>query len=162
LTLLRSESRLDPRLEAASALRGRLGTNLPLGAEADALLQSLVYNRLQLITKSEYVLEEIESAEKAAYWDLFAVQRRAGMGRRRTRIRVDMDALDRELSAAYRLAIRNDPCFYCGGKGEHDDHYHALADGGTDHWWNLVRACEHCNCSKGAKHGDDFLKLVNI
>jgi len=86
---------------------------------------------------------------------------RAKGARRRARETAKMTAEDRELSVAYRLAIANDPCYYCGAPGEHDDHYHALARGGTDHWWNLVRACARCNHQKNAMHGDDFLRLIN-
>ena len=54
-----------------------------------------------------------------------------------------MDGTDRLLSVCYRLAIRNDPCFYCGSpETAHVDHFFPLAKGGTDHWWNLVRACD--------------------
>lgn len=85
---------------------------------------------------------------------------RATCSRRRVRIADGMSAADRELSVAYRLAIAGDQCFYCGAPGEQDDHYQALAAGGTDHWWNLVRACESCNKRKSAMHGDQFRKLV--
>jgi hypothetical protein len=80
--------------------------------------------------------------------------------RRRTRVAANMDAFDIELSKAYRKAIANDPCFYCGDLGEQDDHYNPLAKGGTDHWWNLVRACISCNYHKHDMHGDDFLSLL--
>lgn len=78
--------------------------------------------------------------------------------RRRVRLRVSMDRIDRMLSAEYRKAIRRDPCYYCGAtEGKfHADHYVPLAIGGTDHWWNLVRACARCNQCKSASHGDDF------
>lgn len=71
--------------------------------------------------------------------------------RRRQRLAVDMDEMDRALSVAYRQAIKDDPCAYCGASGEVDDHVHPLSRGGTDHWWNLARACWPCNSSKGAK-----------
>lgn len=76
---------------------------------------------------------------------------RAKMARYRQRRRVTMDRVDRLLSASYRLAIADDPCTYCGGPGEQDDHVFPLALGGTDHWWNLTRACARCNQSKGMK-----------
>jgi 5-methylcytosine-specific restriction endonuclease McrA len=63
---------------------------------------------------------------------------------------------DRVLSIAYRQAIVNDQCQYCGGPGEHFDHFFPLAHGGTDHWWNLVRACAFCNHSKHAHCGTWF------
>lgn len=55
-----------------------------------------------------------------------------------------MDAKDMDREVEYRKAIADDPCFYCGGPGEHDDHYQAL-DGkpkGSNMFFNLVRACE--------------------
>jgi 5-methylcytosine-specific restriction endonuclease McrA len=89
--------------------------------------------------------------------------RRARGARRRVRIQANMTKEDCLLSRLYRLAIKHDPCFYCGETEGimHDDHYHAIARGGTDRWFNLVRACAHCNLSKNAMHGDDFLRLIN-
>jgi hypothetical protein len=90
-------------------------------------------------------------------------QARASQLRHHKRGIEGMNALDMEIEVEYRKAIRNDPCFYCGGPGEHDDHYQAL-DGkpkGNNMWFNLVRACSSCNCSKRTKHGDDFLAKVN-
>lgn len=75
----------------------------------------------------------------------------ANDGRRRQRRSVAMDATDRMLSVAYRLAIKRDLCAYCGSLGQEDDHVIPLARNGTDHWWNLVRACTPCNRSKGSK-----------
>jgi 5-methylcytosine-specific restriction endonuclease McrA len=85
---------------------------------------------------------------------------RAAISRRRTRIKADMSDTDRELSVAYRQAITNDPCFYCGAPGTEDDHYQSLKKGGTDHWWNLVRACRPCNARKNAMNGDEFLERI--
>ena len=75
--------------------------------------------------------------------------RYAAQVRRNLAASAGMDAFDRELSVAYRLAIGNDPCFYCGSPAtDHVDHYFPLAKGGTDHWFNLVRACDTCNNAK--------------
>jgi hypothetical protein len=69
-----------------------------------------------------------------------------------------MDDADRALSVAYRLAIRNDPCFYCGASDtDHVDHYFPLAKGGTDVWFNLVRACDACNNGKYVTCGTAFI-----
>ena len=90
-------------------------------------------------------------------------QARASQLRHHRRGIEGMDALDMEYEVEYRKAIRNDPCFYCGGPGDHDDHYQAL-DGkpkGNNMWFNLVRACASCNCSKRTMHGDDFLAKIN-
>lgn len=82
---------------------------------------------------------------------------RAKLARRRTAKKLSAD--EREVSTAYRRAIAADPCFYCGSKSTemHDDHKLPLAKGGTDHWWNLARACAACNLSKGAKTAEEFL-----
>jgi hypothetical protein len=65
---------------------------------------------------------------------------------------------DRRVSVDYRRAIANDPCWYCGIEvAEHVDHFFPLAKGGTDHWWNLRRACAACNHSKNARCGTWFL-----
>lgn len=79
---------------------------------------------------------------------------------RRQRSAVGLDETDRALSRAYRRAIRNDSCFYCGATvpGDmHVDHFFPLAKGGTDHWWNLVRSCGLCNRRKRATCGTRFL-----
>lgn len=81
----------------------------------------------------------------------------AAIHRRRQRRDHGMTAVDRLLSNAYRRPIRRDPCFYCGGPGQEDDHYFPLAKGGTDHWYNLVRACLPCNRSKRTVCGTAFL-----
>lgn len=76
----------------------------------------------------------------------------AAIHRRRQRIEVRMVDLDRLLSRLYRLAIRNDPCFYCGSAETHEvDHFFPLSKGGTDHWWNLVRSCRPCNRGPSGK-----------
>ena len=76
---------------------------------------------------------------------------------RRTRgLNAGMDDRDRELSDAYRQAIASDPCVYCGASGEQNDHFFPVAHGGTDHWWNLVRACARCNKRKAAHCGTWF------
>lgn len=83
---------------------------------------------------------------------------RAAAARRRQRAEHGMDEVDRLLSAEYRKAIRNDPCFYCrAAETHHVDHFFPLAKGGTDAWFNLVRACQDCNLSKFTKCGTAFL-----
>jgi hypothetical protein len=84
--------------------------------------------------------------------------RYAAQARRVLAANVDMDDFDRELSVAYRLCIRRDPCFYCGSPvTAHVDHFFPLAKGGTDHFWNLVRACQRCNNVKYAQCGTAFI-----
>ena len=108
-----------------------------------------------------YEIHKEEQAVIGAAWTRANPENvRARASRRRVKLKVNMDKLDRALSADYRKAIANDPCFYCGGPGEEDDHYVSLANGGTDHWWNLVRACFKCNrgpSGKFAMNGDEFL-----
>ncbi len=74
------------------------------------------------------------------------------------RARQRLSPKDRAITVEYRKAIKRDPCFYCGKRmaGMHDDHFFPLALGGTDHWWNLVRACARCNTSKRARCGTWF------
>ena len=87
--------------------------------------------------------------------------RQAMHARRRQRVRADMDDTDRLLSALYRIAIRNDSCYYCGSPDtDHVDHYFPLAKGGTDVWWNLCRACAKCNLRKQVLCGTAFLLLT--
>lgn len=80
---------------------------------------------------------------------------RAADARRKSRSKISPE--DAVISVAYRCAIANDPCFYCGGAGEQDDHYFAIAKGGTDIWYNLVRACAACNNHKRTRCGTFFL-----
>lgn len=81
--------------------------------------------------------------------------------RRRVRVTVEFTAEDRAESIAWRKLIKDDPCFYCGAaETHHVDHYISLANGGTEHWWNLVRACRTCNHRKNKMNGDDFLRLL--
>ncbi|WP_161965394.1 HNH endonuclease [Rhodococcus sp. P1Y] len=75
---------------------------------------------------------------------------RAKLSRRRHRAVVRMTVEDRALSVEYRRAIEHDSCYYCGRSGVmHDDHKLPLSLGGTDHWYNLCRACSDCNLRKG-------------
>ncbi|WP_035911104.1 HNH endonuclease [Frankia sp. CeD] len=82
---------------------------------------------------------------------------RSARARRKVRLRIAMTAEDRQASVGYRIATMNDPCFYCGSIDEtHIDHFIPLARGGTEHWWNLVRACPPCNMAKHARCGTYF------
>lgn len=79
--------------------------------------------------------------------------------RRYRRKMADTTPEDRRQSREHRAAIKNDPCFYCGelAPGMQEDHMTPLAKGGTDHWWNIVRACQACNLRKGTRTAEDFL-----
>lgn len=111
-----------------------------------------VYDQRYRETSGEQIREASRRYRKAhPETDLAAIHRR------RQRRDHGMTAVDRLLSNAYRRAIRHDPCFYCGGLGQEDDHYFPLSKGGTDHWYNLVRACLPCNRSKMTTCGTAFL-----
>lgn len=79
--------------------------------------------------------------------------------RRRERLVVAMTAQDIKDTKSHLDRIRNDDCFYCGQitPTMHYDHVEPLAKGGTNHWWNLVRACQPCNSSKSDKLIVDFI-----
>jgi HNH endonuclease len=51
---------------------------------------------------------------------------------------------------AYRRALRDDPCAYCGGQGGSIDHIDPQAGGGADAWGNMAGACKRCNSTKAA------------
>jgi len=91
------------------------------------------------------------------------VKMRTYSARYRQRRRVAMTKDDIQHSIDYRKAMEKDPCYYCGSFQKHMqiDHFFPLAKGGTDHWYNLVRACEHCNKSKNARCGTVFILLGN-
>jgi 5-methylcytosine-specific restriction endonuclease McrA len=86
----------------------------------------------------------------------------AAIHRRRVRVEAGrMDDLDRLLSTLYRKVIKGDPCFYCGTfDTQCVDHYFAIAKGGSDRFFNLVRACRKCNLSKRTMCGTAFLLLT--
>jgi hypothetical protein len=76
--------------------------------------------------------------------------------RRRRRATVRLGREDRAISRAYRAAIADDPCRYCGGRAGNVDHYFPVAKGGSDMWTNLGPACAGCNRSKRATCGTAF------
>ena len=109
---------------------------------------------------------EVYAEEHRAYaraWNAANPEARQAMhARRRRRLDAEMDDLDRMLSVLYRIAIRNDACYYCGSPvTDHVDHYFPLAKGGTDHWWNLVRSCRADNLSKQVMCGTKYLLLLS-
>jgi hypothetical protein len=121
------------------------------------------YERTQA-ERREYARQwrEVYGDEHRAYvsaWNAANPEARQAMqARRRQAATRGMDDFDRELSVAYRIATRFDRCFYCGSPDTaHTDHFFPLAKGGSDVWFNLVRACESCNCSKQAVCGTAFI-----
>ena len=109
---------------------------------------------------------EVYAEEHRAYaraWNAANPEARQAMhARRRSRLDAEMDDTDRMLSVLYRSAIRDDPCYYCGSPDtDHVDHFFPLAKGGTDHWFNLVRACQKCNLRKQVMCGTAFLLLAS-
>lgn len=62
-----------------------------------------------------------------------------------------------ELSNAYALVLRGDPCSYCGGPMQHIDHIDPIALGGSGSWDNLTAACADCNHVKGPRRLLDFM-----
>lgn len=110
--------------------------------------------------------ERIQSQRKAAYTKMYAQDPapwRAAKSRRRMRLDRRMTPDDARISVDYRRAIAADPCYYCGAE-ETDcvDHIFPLAKGGTDHWWNLARACTACNASKHSKCSTRYMLLAGL
>lgn len=104
-----------------------------------------------------YLANREECLARALEWQKNHPESRAAThAQRKHNALAGMDEFDKELSRDYREAIKNDPCFYCGKPGEQYDHYVSLINGGTDHWWNLVRACSACNWTKNRRNGDEF------
>ncbi|MFE9850333.1 HNH endonuclease [Streptomyces sp. NPDC005576] len=103
--------------------------------------------------------EKIRARVRARYSELYPLEPErwlAANARRKQRLKVDMDKMDRALSLAYRRAIRVDACRYCSRRlvGDmHVDHFYPLAKGGTNHWWNLVQSCGPCNRHKHDRCG---------
>lgn len=116
-------------------------------------------NRITARNTTGRCMEHVDWRAVASAWAAANPEaRQASSARRRGRVQVDMDATDRLLSTLYRQAIKGDPCYYCGSPVTHHvDHFFPLAKGGTDHFWNLVRACERDNLSKHAQCGTAYL-----
>ncbi|MDP2785759.1 MAG: HNH endonuclease signature motif containing protein [Sulfurimicrobium sp.] len=56
------------------------------------------------------------------------------------------------LSENQQLFLMGDICAYCGATGAlHWEHIVPLSAGGPDNIDNMVRACAHCNLTKGAR-----------
>jgi 5-methylcytosine-specific restriction endonuclease McrA len=87
-------------------------------------------------------------ARRAAHQKANPEMYRAKNSRRRAIRKVAMSTEDRAQAVEWRKLIAGDACVYCGAPGEHDDHVMPLSKGGTDHWWNIERACAVCNLSK--------------
>lgn len=81
----------------------------------------------------------------------------AANARRRSRLKEGMTDEDCRLSRLFRQVSKDFPCFYCGApvpveaKPHELEHYFALSEFGTDHFWNLLRACQACNRGPGGK-----------
>lgn len=66
-------------------------------------------------------------------------------GRKRAAINLKVSSVD---IAAYRQALRSDPCSYCGGVADTLDHIEARAAGGSGRWSNATATCNLCNSGK--------------
>ena len=66
----------------------------------------------------------------------------------------DFAAIESRLSHSYLVALRSDPCSYCGERRRRRrrrtvDHIQPRSRGGPDSWPNLAGACATCNQAKG-------------
>jgi hypothetical protein len=59
--------------------------------------------------------------------------------------------------AAYKAALRRDPCAYCASPSSQLDHIQPRRRGGSDSWTNLAGICERCNREKLTKSVIGFL-----
>lgn len=94
-----------------------------------------------------------EIKEYSSSWEKENPARRRAANSRRRSLLKGLTDLDKKKSVLFRIKIKDNPCFFCGEVKEfmEDDHYYPLVRGGTDHWWNIVRACRECNRSKGSQ-----------
>jgi 5-methylcytosine-specific restriction endonuclease McrA len=67
---------------------------------------------------------------------------------RRQAYKANTSVEEREIAGDYKIAARDDPCYFCGEPGESWDHLFPLSKGGKHAWYNLVRACNACNHAK--------------
>lgn len=125
---------------------------LPLDQITHGTQQSYVLKKCRCDDCKKYY-EETMKPKQLAYMRANPEATRARFHRRRHQARVSLTEEDIKLSVAYRKAIKNDMCFFCGiNPGEEDEHWLAIDNGGTDHWYNLTRACWTCNRGPGGKH----------
>jgi predicted nucleic acid-binding Zn ribbon protein len=61
------------------------------------------------------------------------------------------------LDVGYAVALRADPCCYCGAPAEHFEHIESLRRGGDRGWTNITAACARCNRRKGTRSMLEFL-----
>src|SRR4051812_48827073 len=114
-----------------------------------------LYEKYQREYLKEYYQKNKERINKrnAEYAKNNREVRRGIKARYRTQLVKGMSKLDRQKSTLHRKRIKNNACYYCDKVTEqmHDDHYYPLAKGGTDHWFNIVRACSTCNQKKNSR-----------
>lgn len=109
-----------------------------------------------------YAANREKSISNALLWQKNNPESRAATHVKR-KTQMELSEEDRDFSVEYRKAIAHDPCYYCSdheAEAYHIDHYISLYNEGTDHWWNLVRACSTCNHRKNSKNGDEFLNVT--
>lgn len=99
---------------------------------------------------------EQRNAKSRAYNRANPERRRARNAKAKLLRRVDFD-LD---AAEYAIALRGDPCSYCGGPMSDIDHIDAVACGGTSHWSNLTAACRRCNGRKRTRSLLEFMRVA--
>jgi 5-methylcytosine-specific restriction endonuclease McrA len=61
------------------------------------------------------------------------------------------ESVDSSALGGYELALRHDPCWYCGGTGGVLDHIVPKARGGANNWGNYAGLCLRCNSKKGIR-----------
>jgi len=120
-----------------------------------------LYEKYQREYLKEYYQKNKERINKrnAEYAKNNREVRRGIKARYRTQLVQGMSALDRRKSTLHRKRIKDNPCYYCGRyrTDMHDDHYYPIGLGGTDHWFNIVRACSECNFKKSKRLARDFI-----
>lgn len=114
---------------------------------------SVLYERRRVYYQKRYQDNKEEILKRQRAYERANPHVRAGINARRRSRTVILTPLDKKKSLLWREKIKNNPCYYCNLKTEemHYDHYFALKLGGTDHWWNIVRACSDCNWLKSAR-----------
>lgn len=97
--------------------------------------------------------------ESLAEWKRLNSEKISGyIAERRSKITLSKQS--RRKTVLYRKKIKDSVCHYCGNRTTkmQYDHVYPFKMGGTDHWWNLVRACSTCNQRKSRKLYSEFVK----
>ena len=123
-------------------------TNLFYDYDDDKKVLYLKPEAFDFLKKNHVILSKVVLAEWAKF--LEKINRTLP----RLVAKIELDVMERGSLAEYRkiFSVHTQNCFYCGGRLErrytHVDHFIPWSYIFDDDAWNLVLACQACNCKK--------------